>query len=165
MENYRKDIRLKNYDYRQNGAYFITITSHHRTPFFASSPLIHEIFENTFVHIEKKFSYCQVLEKILMPNHVHFILLFSGNDSLENRQTLSVIIQEFKSLITREVIEKVKAGQLTPFNGKIWQKGFYEHILRSEEELYQVRKYIRENPEKLALLQEEWKKKKCPPKG
>ena len=63
------------------------------------------------------------------------------------------------------MIEKVKAGQLTPFNGKIWQKGFYEHILRSEEELYQVRKYIRENPEKLALLQEEWKKKKCPPKG
>ena len=53
----------------------------------------------------------------------------------------------------------MKEGTLPPFEGKVWQKGFYERVLRSEEEAYQVRKYIRENPLKLKLLQEEWKKK------
>lgn len=159
MDHHRKDLRLKNYDYRWNGAYFITITCQGREPFFAYSPPVQEIFQFAFASIEKKYPYCQVLEKVIMPDHLHFILLFSGDDSLEERKSLSTIIQEFKSLVTRAFIEKVKAGQLPTFHEKIWQKGFYEHVIRGEEEVYQVRKYIQENPLKLALLQEEWKKK------
>ena len=158
--NHPKDIRLKNYDYRWNGAYFITIACQDRKPLFASDSSTLETIQSTFTAIEKKYPYCQVIEQIIMPDHLHFIFLFSGDDPIEKRKPLSDMVQEFKSQVTRSLIQKVKQGNLPPFHGKIWQKGYYERVLRSEEEVYQVRKYIQENPLKLALLKEEWKKKK-----
>lgn len=157
MEPKRKNIRLKNYDYRQNGLYFITISTHNRQKIFTeeAKPLI----SKTYKLLESKYPYCRVIEEITMPNHIHCILGLEGEDPLEERQSISQILQWFKGSTTIHYIEKVKEGTLPPFRDKVWQKGFYERVLRSEEEVYQVRKYIRENPLKLKLLQEEWKKK------
>ena len=94
-----------------------------------------------------------------MPDHLHFLLMIDGPEKIENRQPLPTIIKNFKGYLSNQYIKKVKQGKLPPFHEKIWQKGYYERVLRSEEEVYQVRKYIQENPLKLALLKEEWKKK------
>ena len=153
----RKNIRLQNYDYRQNGSYFITIATYERQKLFG--PEMESLLLDSYHLLEKKYPYCQIQEKITMPDHVHFILTIDGEDKIEERKSISDIIQWFKGSTTIRYIEKVKAGQLPAFHEKIWQKGFYEHVIRGEEEVYQVRKYIRKNPLKLALLQEEWKKK------
>ena len=153
----RKNIRLKNYDYRQNGAYFITISTYKRQKLFG--PETESLLLEGYQLLENKYPYCHVKEKVTMADHIHFVINLDGEGSIENREPISDIMQWFKGITTINYIEKVKAGVLPAFYKKIWQKGFYEHVIRSEEELYQVQRYIQENPLKLQLLQEEWKKK------
>lgn len=156
MNPHRKQLRLKNYDYRWNGAYFITIASHHRQKLFQGpNPCLDQIIQETYQHIETTYPYCQVIEQTTMPDHLHFLLMIDGPEKIEHRQPLPTIIKNFKGYLSNQYIKKVKQGKLPPFHEKIWQKGYYERVLRSEEEVYQVRKYIQENPLKLALLKEE----------
>ena len=93
---------------------------------------------------------------VIMPNHFHGIMIIESRDTArcvptkvnENRKfgemqpgSLSAIIRSFKSAATKRIneIRKIK-GDL------IWQKGFYEHIIRNENDLYNIRKYIELNP-------------------
>ncbi len=68
-----------------------------------------------------------------------------GADSI-SAPTLSEIIQSFKRYSTVEYIKLVKAGLLAPFDGKVWQRSYYDHIIRDEEDLRRVREYIASNP-------------------
>jgi REP element-mobilizing transposase RayT len=56
------------------------------------------------------------------------------------------IIQAFKSTVTHEYVLGVRQQNWQPFNGKFWQRNYYEHIIRNEEELAEVREYILNNP-------------------
>jgi REP element-mobilizing transposase RayT len=63
---------------------------------------------------------------------------------------LGDIIGAFKSITTHEIILAVRRGEIPPFQGKIWQRNYYEHIIRSENELIRFRRYIIENPERIS---------------
>lgn len=157
MHPTRKNTRLQTYDYRSNGAYFVTLATYHRVPYFtkASKPL-QNIILRELNNLPHNYPYCTVLENIIMPDHIHFIIQMEGSDAIEKRQTLSQIVQAFKSKTTKGFHTLASNGEV---DHSLWQKGYYERVLRSEEELFNVRRYIRENPEKLKWLQEEWKKK------
>ncbi len=62
--------------------------------------------------------------------------------------TLMDVIQRFKSFSTAEYRKGVKKNNWPPFSGKLWQRSYYEHIIRNDESLYNIRKYIQENPMK-----------------
>ena len=156
MQPTRKNIRLQTYDYRSNGSYFVTLATYRRKAYFSETfkPL-RDIIVGELKALPHNYPYCTVLEYIIMPDHIHFIIQMEGSDAIEKRCTLSQIVQAFKSKTT-------KSFHVLPDNEEVdhslWQKGYYERVLRSEKELYNVRRYIRENPEKLNWLQEEWKK-------
>ena len=93
-------------------------------------------------------------EFIVMPNHVHGILILEGavgadlvsaRDASQN-PSLPRVIQAFKSLTTNAYTEAVKAGLFLTFHGRLWQRNYYEGILRGDIELAKARQYIQDNP-------------------
>ena len=149
----RRPQRLKDYNYSQNGAYFITICTQNRLPLFGdiaggavalnkAGKMVEERLLNIAtdtVFVEK---YC------IMPDHIHTILLISGDGTTQGSfpTTISETVQRFKTITTKLYIDGVKNGDYPPFDKKIWQKSFHDHIIRNEQDYQDVWNYIDENP-------------------
>lgn len=139
--NSRKQIRLKNYNYANVGYYFITICIKNRECILSKITLNNknehistltnegEIVNKYITEIEKIYTNVILDEYIIMPNHIHMILIIQSNKNI----TISKIIQQFKGIITKEL------GYST------WQKLFYEHIIRDNEEYIKIKQYIKDN--------------------
>lgn len=140
----RKPNRLKNYDYSQNGVYFITVCVKNRNPILSYIPVgancvrlskIGKVVEEEINNISKIYANVTVENYVIMPNHIHllvFIDRFSGRTQFA--PTISRIIKQFKGVITKRLSKS------------IWQKGFYDHIIRDEYD-FQIRwQYIEDNP-------------------
>ena len=144
----RKLLRLPDYDYSTNGAYFITICAHNRAKLFGDigvnslpKQLIIKCFEDTILSFEgvscPKF--------VVMPNHFHAIILID-HFGLEGQTSLEKIVREFKSRSTVAYVNLVKDGKLPPFDKKIWQRSYYDHIIRNEQDYLDIWQYIDNNP-------------------
>jgi len=147
----RKTIRLKHYDYSQAGYYFITICTENRKMLLWSDvgatngrqslTEAGELIETALRNIETIYFNVFLDEYVIMPNHIHFILVI-GNCIDNGRPmvapTVSQIIQQFKGYVTKKCRQK----------GFSWQKSYYEHIIRNEQELQKIRQYIIDNPAK-----------------
>ena len=113
--------------------------------------------------LPQRFSSIELIEYVIMPNHIHGIIAIVGvplvgtlkavSDSPKRADTrpaptvgLGDIIGAFKSIATHEYIKGVKQHGWTPFSGKLWQRNYYEHIIRNEKEFSSIREYIRNNP-------------------
>ena len=153
----RKQIRLKDYDYSQNGCYFITICTHKRQDLFGeivgatlcgrpNGP--DKMIETWLGKLEDKFSDIKICEYIIMPDHVHFILSKTGDHT---GSPLRDIVGWFKTMTTNEYIRNVKNGDYPPFCEKLWQRNYYEHIIRNDEDYAATVGYIQNNPAKWEL--------------
>ena len=159
----RRSLRLKDYDYSQPGAYFVTICTNNRECILCeiigadiNYIPISEMVEKWWLKISDKFPNMELDEFILMPNHIHGIIVIVGADLCvcPNKadmgghigSPLQRVIQWFKTMTTNEYIRNVKMNNWPPFNGKLWQRNFYEHIIRNEKELSVIREYIANNP-------------------
>lgn len=132
---YKRSIRLKNYDYAADGAYFVTICTFEKSNIITN--VFKELLKRELINLEKRFPGVKVDFYVFMPNHCHIIFIFHNA-----KYPLSRVIQAFKSLTT---LRLKKSG----FNGTyFWQKNYYEHVIRDDESLNRVREYIRQNPEK-----------------
>ena len=110
----RKQTRLKDYDYSQNGYYFITICTHNRQNLFGeivgatlcgrpNNP--DKMIEKWLLELENKFDGVKICEYIIMPNHLHFIISKTGDHA---GSPLRDIVGWFKTMTTNEYIENVK---------------------------------------------------------
>ncbi|MBI4773636.1 MAG: transposase [Deltaproteobacteria bacterium] len=154
----RRSLRLPGYDYSQAGAYCVTVCGHERALLFGdvlnkqmvlndSGRMVAECWND----IPIQFSHVELDEFVVMPNHIHGIVLIRGRGrgvlqyaptgprSLS--QTIGAILRGFKSVATSRVNE---SGN-TP-GAKLWQRDYYEHIIRNDEELNRVRESINDNP-------------------
>ncbi len=150
----RKPNRLNGYDYSQNGAYYVTICVKDRRNLLwhvgATSgrpwekPLLSYIGEIIDVEIAKiSYVYENVsIEKyVIMPNHIHLIIILQPDKSGRPQvaPTISRIIQQFKGSISKQL------------GYSIWQKSYYDHIIRNESEYQKIWEYIDTNPLKWEL--------------
>ena len=133
---WRKSIRLKNYDYRTNGYYYVTICCSRRAKLCLK---YQGIIEKHLKNLEKydgvKLDYFK-----LVLNHLHLILILE-----EAKLPLCRYIQEFKSKTTLEI---KKVGFIEK---RFWQPNYFEHVIRSEKALEEIRDYIKNNPLKEKL--------------
>ena len=157
--HHRRSIRLKHYDYSQKGAYFITICTRNREIIFDHNS-IKNMIKKWWEKLPNKFHNVEIDEFIVMPNHIHGIIFIVGvvvvgadpcvcpNEKLGEHtgSPLHKIVQWFKTMTTNEYINNVKMFGWKSFDGKLWQRNYYEHIIRNEKELDVVRKYIINNP-------------------
>ena len=151
----RKHPRLDNYDYSSAGAYFVTICTQNRRCVLShivgrglapaetteiEYTLFGEIAEKQLFLLEDRYPYLEIDQYVIMPNHIHAILILNGETAgASPRPTLTDIVCTYKSLTTREC---KKNG----FREKLFQTSFYEHIIRSREDYEEIVKYIYENP-------------------
>ena len=152
---YRKRLRLEFYDYSQPGYYFITICTKERhqeilcsiehtvgaiinRPPRISLTSLGRIVDETIRAIPDHYPGISVDQYVIMPDHVHLILSFRhiGPDGrqIAAPTPLPNVIQQMKRIISKQV------------GVSLWQKGFYDHVIRNDEDLTNVRRYIRSNP-------------------
>jgi putative transposase len=158
INRYRKSIRLKDYDYAQPGGYFITICTFNRECLFGEIAdgvmrlnTVGTIAERCWREMPNHFSNIAIDEYVIMPNHAHCIITIkkckdlkeSGRGEVTSplqKVSLGKIIAYFKYQSTK-MINKIND---TPGN-PVWQRGYYDRIIRSNKELNNIRDYIKSN--------------------
>lgn len=146
----RKNIRLNDYNYSSNGAYFITICTKNKENLLWKNvgancvrpleqlPLskIGIVIENEIYKLNTVYENIKVDKYQIMPNHIHLIIFIyeDSNGRTQFAPTISRIIKQFKGSITKQI------------GFSIWQKSFYDRIIRNEKEYQSVWNYIHNNP-------------------
>lgn len=143
----RKPNRLKKYDYGKTGAYFITVCAKDRKNLFWNNvgagiarPFklseYGKIVDTAIKNIPIKYNAVSVDKYVIMPNHIHLLLQIHGgeNGRAMPAPTVSTVIQQMKGYVTKCV------------GFPVWQKLFYDHIIRGEEDYREIWEYIENNP-------------------
>ncbi len=166
----RKTIRIKDYDYSNEGMYFITICTKNKIPLLSKIILdtvgndalvvpnkIGNIIDECWKNIETQNENIFINEYVIMPNHIHGIIEIKNQKERElkiekkygfeveerrGRRSLQSILKDFKSVTTRKYNKIVNEK----YKNMLWQKSYYEHIIRNEKEYYEIVKYIKNNP-------------------
>ena len=171
-KHHRRSIRLKGHDYTQPGAYFVTICTYQR------QTLLGEIVDGAMVlnacgeiARDEWFKTAQIRDNVqlhedefvVMPNHLHGIIWIdkpvgatgpvapTKNDFLPGPKSGSIgaIIGQYKTVTTRRINQTLDSP-----GAPIWQRNYYEHIIRSDGELNAIRQYVQQNPLKWELDQD-----------
>jgi putative transposase len=170
----RKRLRHEGYDYRKPGAYFVTLciedslsllgqANQDAIALSSAGNMVTDVWHalpNTFPAVNLDMH-------VVMPNHIHFIIWLNAsipqqnavireepNDLTEVKNTnpsLPDVMQWFKSLTTAKYRHGVHALDWPVFPGKLWQRSYYEHVVRSDAALYAIRRYIQNNPQRWHL--------------
>ena len=158
-KHHRRSIRLKGYDYAQPGAYFVTIVTQDRACLFGAVAdgemelnNAGEIAKAAWNELPEGFPSLGLDAFVVMPNHIHGIIMVGAqfiaptdglgvtNQGVMNHApTLGNIIRAYKATSTR-LIRQAGTPDFT------WQRNNYEHVVRDEESLDRIRRYILDNP-------------------
>jgi len=147
----RKRMRLENYDYHRVGYYFVTVCTNNRACLFGKiqdqEMLLNDAGNMIYAawkSLPNKYPNVELDEFIVMPNHVHAIVII---DILEAHPiSLPDIMRNIKSYANNRYMHGVREKRYSPFEKRLWQKGYYEHVIRHDENLKKIRQYIQENP-------------------
>ena len=148
----RKQIRLVNFDYSSQGAYFITICSHDRKCTFGTvvpgdafhSPMVRlsalgEVIRRNLDMIHDIYPDVRIEKSVIMPNHVHLLIIVCGvrgSVAKLDKMLIPKVIQSFKASVTRQM----------PESKPIWQTRYHDHIIRDEQDFQRRWMYIDNNP-------------------
>ncbi len=144
----RKSIRLQEYDYSQTGAYFVTICTKERRCLFGAvgaDSISARMVERTFREVIEQYPCIQSPIFVVMPNHFHAIITIERAD-MESAPTISTVVQAFKRYSTVEYTNLVKQGLALPYNKRVWQRSFHDHVIRNQSDYDDIYRYIENNP-------------------
>ena len=175
----RKSIRLKEYDYSTPGYYFVTVCTKDRKCLFGK--IIDQgmelndagwMVEKVWNELPAYYPNISIDTFVVMPNHIHGIIIIDsvgagpcacpghpgaidgqpqGVAPTKMKFSLPDAVHRFKSLTTNKYITGVKQNKWEPFNDKLWQRSYYEHVIRNDIDLTETREYITNNPKKWHL--------------
>lgn len=149
----RVDLRLPEFDYSSPGIYFVTIVQKHQLNLFGSvneegvqpnnaGRMVIDCWEN----IPDRYPWVELDEFVLMPNHLHGLLVFGADPDFDERVNLGTVIGSFKSITTNAYGLGVRSRGWPRFNGKLWLENYYERVVRNDREAEKFREYIWDNP-------------------
>lgn len=155
----RKRLRLSSYDYSRAGAYFVTICTQNSAHLFGEicdetmrSNRAGEIVWDTWCALPERFPAIYLDAFVVIPNHVHGLLWLAfepriaSQEAIEKATTLPDVIRVFKSISAIQVNRALGRTGVS-----VWQRSFYDRIVRSERALQAIRQYIRENPRRWTM--------------
>ena len=150
----RKHPRLTGYDYRLSNPYFVTATTNASIPLFGhiDAEGLHlsaggEMVQQHIQALPGKFPRLVLDEWVVMPDHIHLLLIIQQSmDNAAGSASLSDIMQWLKTMTTNAYIRGVKQANWPPFERKVWHTSFHDRIVRDDDELDAIRRYIEENP-------------------
>lgn len=151
MEKHRKRNRLENYDYNTAGVYFLTLCTENRKQILSQivargildAPDVAlssdgMIVDQAIEFLDENWQTISVLSYVIMPNHVHILLQVHGASGMP--RATGAVVPKFVSALKR--FTNRKCGQ------RIWQTGYYDHIIRNEADYLTRLSYIENNPPK-----------------
>jgi REP element-mobilizing transposase RayT len=163
----RRSIRLKGYDYSQQGMYFVTVCTHNHHFLFGHIAEERITLNNAgrftnkcWLEIPEHFPHVALDEFIIMPNHIHGIIIINDiNVGANNYSPLQINQFRSPSKTIGSMIRGFKIGVTKWFRANtnvynVWQRNYYEHIIRNENKLNKIREYIINNPLKWLLDRE-----------
>ena len=142
----RKPNRLNGYDYSSCGAYFITVCTKDKQKLFWKNvgapigrPSLSEygiVVEKAIKNIGIKYPMISVDKYVVMPNHIHIILVINANKYGRpmGAPTISTVINQMKGYVTKQI------------GFSVWQKLYHDHIIRGQADYDEIWQYIDENP-------------------
>ena len=151
MKHDRKKLRLKYYNYSKNGYYFVTICVKDNIKCFGEikngSIILNDygkIAHKYWIEITKHFNNIQLHDFVIMPNHIHAIIEIFDEKCVKNNKIylLSQIIKSYKGICIKTIRKQHNDYDF------MWQKSYYDVIIRNEKKFESIRKYIIENPSK-----------------
>ena len=158
----RKPTRLQNFDYSSNGYYFITICTKDMECILSTIENVGDgvldvprinlsecgiIVKNRIIEINKVYSNVTAEHYVIMPNHLH-ILLFVDNGTSRTPSPTNSLVSSYVSTLKRMTNKEI--------GSTIWQRSFYDHIIRYEEDYLNHIQYINENPRKWLIGKDEY---------
>ena len=150
----RKPIRLKDFDYSENGVYFLTICTKNKAHLLSDVHAADNVFdlpcvrlrpygqivESQIQEMNRVYSDVHIDKYVIMPNHVHLLVVVSGNGSSRTptptNSKISILISLFKRFTNRKCA------------AELWQRSYHDHIIRSEADYQKHWQYIEDNPSK-----------------
>jgi putative transposase len=165
----RRSIRLKEYDYAKVGAYFLTVCTFRKVPILGK---IREgiltlndlgiVVSQSWEWLSCQYEYVVSDAWVVMPNHTHSILIITKDpardSSVPKQKSLGGLIGAFKTFSTK----RINCSMRSP-GSQLWQRNYYEHVIRTEDELNRVRQYIADNPIQWDIDRENPLKSGCHP--
>jgi len=167
--HHRRSIRLKDYEYTTAGWYFVTIVAQDRACLFGEVVDAEmrlndagEMVAKIWSEIPTFYPGVGIDSFVVMPNHLHGIIVL-----LEEQRTASVeadplclpsseppakplslgdVVRRFKSMTTREYGNGVRQSAWPPFNQRLWQRNYFEHVVRDERDADHLQDYVIDNP-------------------
>ena len=143
----RKRLRLSEYDYATAGAYFVTICVRDRRCMFGtvvnnamSLNSWGRIVEDCWYDLRVHYPTVDLDAFVVMPNHVHGILALKPASAHQTAYALTEIVRAFKTFSARAINARRRMKQT------LWQRGYFDRIIRNEKELMRIREYIDNNP-------------------
>ena len=133
----RKNPRLKNYDYAQQGYYFVTICTSEKKCIFGDTNQLSVfgfIAYDALQEIPKHFPDVEIDKFVVMPNHIHAIIVLK-----KAGVGLSLVVGQYKAYVTKK-IHNISSEQ------KVWQSSFHDHVIRGEPDYQRIWEYIDTNP-------------------
>jgi len=162
-KHHRRSIRLPHYDYTMSGAYFVTLCCYRRECWLGEireevmyPNAIAQMVTTVWEQLPNYFPFVTLDAFVVMPNHIRGII-FIDSDRAETSEpttdrrrkirsrSLGAIVGNFKSVSTRKVNRMLKRSGVP-----LWQRNYYETIIRDDRHLNNVRQYIIDNPRKWA---------------
>lgn len=169
----RRSIRLQGYDYAKPGSYFITLCTQNgqclfgkilgrRMDLSSAGHMVYLVWEE----LSSRYPGVETDAFVVMPNHVHGIITLVGAgpcacpgisgqpQGVAPTMGLPDVVHHFKTMSTKRYSDGVRQLKWPPYTGKLWQRNYYERVIRNNRELNRVREYIVNNPLQWELDQE-----------
>jgi putative transposase len=178
LKHHRRSIRLRDNDYTQTGAYFVTMVAQDRVGLFgdviAGEMRLNDagqMLSAQWNELPQRFPNIELDEFIVMPNHIHGIIVITdthrattrvaptpdvsvgaplvgaqSDDDKNYDPALGNIVGAWKSITTYEYIRGMRELHWESFHRQLWQRNYWEHIIRNEKDLERIRAYIANNP-------------------
>ena len=152
----RKPLRLPDYDYGQAGVYFLTLCARDKAPLFGrvcvgggvlDAPKVELSPCGTAVRAQLEemaqvYKHVSLSRYVIMPNHVHILLQVHGSSGTPTPTRANQVVPSFVSAFKRMVARRC--------GGLVWQRGYYDHVIRNDADFLRIWNYIDTNPAKWA---------------
>ena len=152
----RHSIRLRGFDYSSNNLYFVTVCTKYKENIFVGADYhppasiqlneIGNMAKQYWEEIPNHYPHVSLDEFVIMPNHIHGIITIGHNTRADDNPPLHVVTGTIGAIVRGYKIGVTKWCRQNTNIYDVWQRNYYEHIIRDEVDLNRIRKYIHNNP-------------------
>lgn len=151
----RKPLRYRGHDYRAPCSVHVTICTHHRQALFgridASGLRLNgagRFVSTALLALHSDAAGIAIDTHIVMPDHVHAIIMLGTNPRVDTPSSIPALVESFKMRVLKSWPAGIRRDRWVPYDTHLWQRSYYDTLIRDDRHLEKTRAYIRANPDR-----------------